>query len=790
MDAKLMVATDPGDVKKLKDVLNQEDAVAMVVVTAASKKPSEEDQPPAGNIINPLLLVTARVGSWVGLKILLEREDAKKPPMMILTQEYLELEKRGIEIAQGRDAVSIARDVEEGADHQPAASLAAGALLMGVTPQGDTALHVVASTNGEGQEFLIYAGIIYKRDKSLLFATNHKGDTPLHCAARAGKPQMVSYLIHLAARDGADTMLRLLRMENKRHETALHEAIRVEKGRILGHKERTLLYPAQPAEEKNKRVEQKRKEGVPNEEGQRRVHMNNADGAPEENIIVKLLMGADPELANYPADGISPLYLAILLEKSTIALTLYDMSDGNLSYSGADGQNALHVAVLRDRDTVMVEYLLNWDKSLTTQVDKDGSTPLHFASSVFFWMGSYLHIERLRVRPWCRFLWCPWRSTRTLEKVLEANRLALYQTDKNGSFPIHVAASIGALGAIRYFHVIYPNIVGLSDAKGRTFLHVAVENERLQIVLYACQTPGLAWILNMQDNEGNTALHLAIQSRSFTMFCALFGNLEVNLNLTNNHGETPLDLSRGELPRAMSYGLNPENRIHSALWSVGANHGAFRWDKAEEVYRQGVKPEKDAEMLKQATQTLIIVSVLIATVAFSASFAFPGGYRADDHKNGGTPTLSGSYAFDTFIMATTLAFICSTVATGGFAVAAMPMINLNTRKVNCSLSVFCLSSSVTCMSIAFALGVYMVLAPVARSTTVAVCLITPAVFLSKNVETIIKLAILARPLCTRKGLFSGMTELLKMHTLMLIVALWPFVVAFGWPALARIHHNR
>ncbi|VAI35614.1 unnamed protein product [Triticum turgidum subsp. durum] len=253
MDAKLMVATDPGDVKKLKDVLNQEDAVAMVVVTAASKKPSEEDQPPA-----------------------------------------------------------------------------AGALLMGVTPQGDTALHVVASTNGEGQEFLIYAGIIYKRDKSLLFATNHKGDTPLHCAARAGKPQMVSYLIHLAARDGADTMLRLLRMENKRHETALHEAIRVEKGRILGHKERTLLYPAQPAEEKNK---------------------HNADGAPEENIIVKLLMGADPELANYPADGISPLYLAILLEKSTIALTLYDMSDGNLSYSGADGQNALHVAVLRDRDT-------------------------------------------------------------------------------------------------------------------------------------------------------------------------------------------------------------------------------------------------------------------------------------------------------------------------------------------------------------------------------------------------------------------------------------------------------
>jgi hypothetical protein len=91
-----------------------------------------------------------------------------------------------------------------------------------------------------------------------------------------------------------------------------------------------------------------------------------ADGAPaEERIsafvdqqeassagIVKLLMGCDPQLAtHHPADGISPLYLAILLDKSSIAPTLYSMSSGNLSYSGADGQNALHVALLRHRDT-------------------------------------------------------------------------------------------------------------------------------------------------------------------------------------------------------------------------------------------------------------------------------------------------------------------------------------------------------------------------------------------------------------------------------------------------------
>jgi hypothetical protein len=46
-------------------------------------------------------------------------------------------------------------------------------------------------------------------------------------------------------------------------------------------------------------------------------------------------------------------------------------------------------------------------------------------------------------------------------------------------------------------------------------------------------------------------------------------------------------------------------------------------------------------VIKDSTHALGIGSVLIATVAFGANFALPGGYRADDHPNGGTPTLAG-----------------------------------------------------------------------------------------------------------------------------------------------------
>jgi ankyrin repeat protein len=76
--------------------------------------------------------------------------------------------------------------------------------------------------------------------------------------------------------------------------------------------------------------------------------------------------------------------------------------------------------------TVIIELLLLWNKSLTTQVDKEGSTPLHFVQFSS-------------------------KSTQTLEKVFKANPAALYQADNNGFFAIHVAASVGATDAVRFF---------------------------------------------------------------------------------------------------------------------------------------------------------------------------------------------------------------------------------------------------------------------------------------------------------------------------------------------------
>ncbi|XP_022680033.1 protein ACCELERATED CELL DEATH 6-like [Setaria italica] len=186
------------------------------------------------------------------------------------------------------------------------------------------------------------------------------------------------------------------------------------------------------------------------------------------------------------------------------------------------GDTALHV--LAKSGTLNLELkkkVLEWtNKGLTTLKDEKGSTPPHFAAALP--RGS--------------------RKGSACSQTFEANTTALYQPDKDGLYPIHVAASLGEQGSIAMFVEKCPSSAGLCDTKGRTFLHVATEEKQVCVVFYACTNRSLTWILDMQDNEGSTALHLVVQAGSIRLFSAVLGKQEVNLNLRNAKGQTPLDI--------------------------------------------------------------------------------------------------------------------------------------------------------------------------------------------------------------------------------------------------------
>uniref|UniRef100_A0A0E0B268 PGG domain-containing protein n=1 Tax=Oryza glumipatula TaxID=40148 RepID=A0A0E0B268_9ORYZ len=283
----------------------------------------------------------------------------------------------------------------------------------------------------------------------------------------------------------------------------------------------------------------------------------------------------------------------------------------------------------------MTRKLLAWNEGLTEQSDENGSTPLHFAASL---------LQRGIYNP--------------LMLVLKADPVQLYKQDSEGLYPIHVAASSGANLTVKNFIRERPETAGLRDSKGRTFLHVAVDRGRWNVVVYACRTRSLARILNMQDNDGNTALHIAVKHENKAIICSLLMNRE------------------SKILAGYFYGWNPNKLILRALMFCNARGGCRRVDHLQEQYilhQKQIDEVRESDKMTNSTQTLGIASVLIVTVTFGVMFAIPGGYKADDHNNGGTPTLAGRYIFDAFIMANTTAFICSSLATINLMYSGMPM---------------------------------------------------------------------------------------------------------------------
>uniref|UniRef100_J3MWL4 PGG domain-containing protein n=2 Tax=Oryza brachyantha TaxID=4533 RepID=J3MWL4_ORYBR len=424
----------------------------------------------------------------------------------------------------------------------------------------------------------------------------------------------------------------------------------------------------------------------------------------------------------------------------------------------------------------MTEMLLNWDSTLAMKRDEHRSTPLHYAVSV-------------DNRSCINICWFPFYRTLNVPilDLLKANRFAAFQSDLTGKFPIHIAASMGVKEAISILLEECEDCAGLRDNSGRTFLHVAVERKRHNVVKFACKNTELSWLLNMQDSDGNTALHLAIQEGDLGTFGCLLGNQQVCLNLVNNNGLTPLDLSESKIPAQFSLRWTAMNLMYETLKCAKAERGNIRRDRFEAKYTRQADIENESQRLTKLAQVAIIGSVLIATVTFAAAFTLPGGYRSDDRADGGAATLAGgrSYTFDAFVIAVTLAFVYSSLATFGLIYSAMPFVDLGARRAYFRRSLGVVACSLRTMAVSFALAVYTVIAPVDRCLALVVSLSASVVMAFGHLNVVQTLA-LARALHARMGFrLSGMLLLRVM--MQLAFAYWSYPLIFGLPAYLRSH---
>ncbi|TVU03426.1 hypothetical protein EJB05_51027, partial [Eragrostis curvula] len=419
----------------------------------------------------------------------------------------------------------------------------------------------------------------------------------------------------------------------------------------------------------------------------------------------------------------------------------------------------------------MIDMLLGWNIDLTIQGDQNGSTPLHFSTSalrtrgVCFWM----------FRPW--FLWNRqvWHSSILLKQVLHANLAPLYQPDDKGFFPIHIAANIGANEAIIEFLEICPNIAGLRDMKGITFLHLAVKKEAME----CCRScmPKSVTVMDFEHVRQCTPLHLSVKHSYQNIFSLLLENLEVHLNLLNNNGETPLDLSESMIAAGSFGAWNPRFFIDAALKYCHAKHGNRRLDHFEEQYIKIVDEQKHLQNLINSTQTLGVGSVLMTTAAFAASFTLPGGYKDD-----GTPVLSGRYVFYAFIAANSLAFGSAGLSTINIMYSGTAVLDVPLRSRHFLIALYLAFSSVTSLATAFVLGLYLMLASVTPMTATAICVVASTFSVLAYTDSLRGLAV-ARALRARMG-NRALVIIARIIVIRTAIVFWPLVASFIWAEIS------
>ncbi|KAI5382801.1 hypothetical protein KIW84_070278 [Lathyrus oleraceus] len=289
-----------------------------------------------------------------------------------------------------------------------------------------------------------------------------------------------------------------------------------------------------------------------------------------------------------------------------------------------------------------------------------GETPLYIAAErnlkqVFDFLLQLCHFEILKIRSKSdmnAFHVAAKRGHLDIVKEILSSWPEVFR--KNGKTALHNAVRYGVDRIVKALIARDTGIVCIKDKKGQTALHMAVKGQSTSVVEEILQADPT--ILNERDKKGNTALHMATRKGRSQIVSLLLSYSAVDVNAINKQQETALDLA-DKLP----YGSSALE-IQEALSEYGAKYARHvgKLDEAMELKRtvSDIKHEVQSQLIqnektrrrvsgiakelkklhREAVQNTInsvtLIAVLFASIAFLAIFNLPGQYIMEGPQTG------------------------------------------------------------------------------------------------------------------------------------------------------------
>ncbi|RWR76865.1 Ankyrin repeat-containing protein [Cinnamomum micranthum f. kanehirae] len=262
--------------------------------------------------------------------------------------------------------------------------------------------------------------------------------------------------------------------------------------------------------------------------------------------------------------------------------------------------------------------------------------------------------------------------TEVVKQLLSTNSSLLEISRSNGKNALHLAARQGYVETVKALLEKDPQLARRTDKKGQTALHMAVKGDSCEVVKLLLGAD--AAIVMLPDKFGHTALHVATRKKRVEIVNELLVLPDANVNALNRDHKTPFDIAEGlplseeatEIKECLArYGavraneLNqPRDELRKTVTQIKKDvHTQLEQTRKTNKNVHGIAKELrklHREGINNATNSVTVVAVLFATVAFAAIFTVPGGT-----KDTGRAVVVGSLSFKIFFLFNAVALFTS-----------------------------------------------------------------------------------------------------------------------------------